>query len=87
MKKKILVLKAGILNAENSRELKKAGYILIETDNPKDIIIFDEFGSLDNDSYLSCALQALDHGNDPTCRHAFGKLVKEGLLKKLNQNK
>lgn len=81
---KLLLINPNIISKSKKAELKKAGYIVIESQNPKDIIVFDEFGDLDRDVLLSTALNALGYGNDGTCRLAFGNLLREKLLKNRN---
>lgn len=79
---KILITKPNVINKAKQKELKEAGYVVIETNEPKDIQVIDEFGDLDRDTLLNTALTALDWGNDPTCRNAFGTLLRKSILKK-----
>lgn len=79
---KILIVKPNVITKQKAKELKEAGYIVIETNEPNSIQVIDEFGDLDRDTLLVSALTALDYGNDGTCRAAFGKLLRESILKK-----
>lgn len=79
---KILITKPNVINKAKKKELKEAGYIVIETNEPKEIHVIDEFGDLDRDTLLNTALTALDWGNDATCRNAFGTLLRKSILKK-----
>lgn len=81
---KLLLIKPKVLSSSKKKELKDAGYIVIETDSPKDVTVFDEYGDLDRDTLLSTALTALDWGNDATCRNAFGTLLRKKLLAKVS---
>lgn len=80
---KLLLIKPKVLSSAKKKELKEAGYIIVEAENPKEIIVIDEYGELDRDTVLSTALTALDWGNDSTCRNAFGSLLRKRLLAKL----
>ena len=82
---KLLLIKPKVLSTTKKVELKEAGYIVIETDNPKDVIVVDEYGELDRDTLLSTALTALDCGNDSTARNAFGTLLRKKLLSKISE--
>jgi hypothetical protein len=80
--RKLLLIKPNIISAKKEAELKKAGYIVIESEKPEEIKVYDEFGDLDRDTILSTALEALSWGNDSTCRNAFGNLLRGKILKK-----
>lgn len=78
----IIITKPYLLNGAKRKELKEAGYIVIETENPNDITLLDELGNLSQNIVLESALEALSYGNDKTCRNTFGELIQKKLLKK-----
>jgi len=80
----ILLVKPKILTSEQRKELKQAGYIIIETSNPADVQVLDEMTTCRKEIVLEAALQALDWGNDPTGRQAFGNLFRKKLMAKMN---
>lgn len=75
----ILLIKPNIIDAAKQQELKEAGYVVIETDNPESITILDESPSLERDDLLNASLHALDYGNDYQARLAFGDLLRKRL--------
>ena len=79
----ILLIKPGVIRAAKKDELKKAGYTVLEVENFSDIQIMDELAVIEPNILLESALTALDHGNDPTCRNAFGKIIREKIIQKL----
>lgn len=79
----VLLVKPKVLNAAKKKELKDAGYVVIEVKDPNDVTILDEFQTASKDMILTSALESLNWGNDATCRNAFGKLFREKLLKKM----
>lgn len=86
-KKKIIIVKPGILNDDNRLELRQAGYIIIETETPKDIQVFDELGFLDSDSYLEIALTAIEADNNGAVRGKFEHGVRLAIMSKIKANK
>lgn len=80
---KLIIVKPGIITKSKKAELKKAGYLTIETESPDEVKVIDGFGDLDRDVLLSTAMTALEWGNDSTCRIAFGNLLRKELIKKL----
>jgi hypothetical protein len=79
----ILLVKPGRIRTAKRDELKQAGYIVIEMVDFSDVKIVDELASLEPNILLESALSALDYGNDPTCRNAFGKLIRDKIISKL----
>ena len=83
---KIIVCKKGSVDAETKVSLKEAGHFIIETSNPKDIKVMDDFGSLlPMDELLKCALEAFGYGNDATCRMAFANIVRKKITDNLSK--
>lgn len=78
----IILCKPGAINKKKQAELKEIGYVVIESDNPSDILVLDETPSLDGNILLSAALEALNHGNDSTGRLEFGNLIRKKMLSK-----
>lgn len=76
----VILVKPGIIHADKQKELQCAGYVVVECDNPKDIIIMDESPSLERDLLLDAAINALDNGNDSTGRLAFGNIIRKKLI-------
>lgn len=79
----VLLVKPKVLNSAKKKELKDAGYVVIEVKDIGDVQILDEFQTASKDIVLTAALESLNWGNDPTCRNAFGKLFREKLLRKM----
>lgn len=81
---KIIIVKPNAISKSKQKELKEAGYIVVETNNPDEVKVIDEFGDLDRDVLLSSALSALDYGNDGVARLAFGNLLRKAIVNKKN---
>jgi hypothetical protein len=79
----ILLIIPGLLKQAKREELARAGYTVLELDNFSDVTIMDETTSIEPDSALACALEALGWGNDATCRNRFGETVRKKLLDKV----
>lgn len=77
-----MITKPNTINEAKQAELKEAGYLVVEAENPKDIIVLDEFGDLDRDLVLCSALESLAQGNDVSGRLQFSKLIREGVLQR-----
>ena len=87
MDKKIVIVKPKAISIGDKQQLKKAGFIVIETDDPEAIKVYDQFGAIEDTLVLETALQALEWGNDPTCRQAFGNLIRQKLIVKYKVKK
>lgn len=82
--KKILIVAPKVLDDEQKKLFKEAGYIVVETTKPEKFKVIDDFTDVERDVVLACALEALSWGNDSTCRNKFGELIRKQLAKKLN---
>lgn len=80
----ILLIKPSLITRAKREELARAGYTILEIENFSDVSMMDEMGTVKPDSVLVCALEALEWGNDATCRNEFGKRIREKIL---NQTK
>lgn len=79
---KLLITKPKILSVDRKKQLRDAGYIVIEINNLSDIKVIDDFENLERDIVLFSALEALGYGNDGTCRMAFGNAIRKAILDK-----
>lgn len=82
----IILTKPGTINKKKQAELKEIGYVVIEIDDPAEILVLDETPSLDGNIMLSAALEALDYGGTANdLRKAFGDLIRKKMLSKTKQ--
>lgn len=78
----IILTKPGAINKKKQAELKEIGYVVIESDNPNEILVLDETPTVDGNILLSAALESLSWGNENAARLQFGNLIREKMLNK-----
>lgn len=78
----VILTKHGAINKKKQAELKEIGYVVIESNNPEEILVLDETPSLDGNILLSAALESLSWGNESAARLKFGDLIREKMLNK-----
>ena len=78
----IILTKPGAINKKKQAELKEIGYVVIESDNPSEILVLDETPSIDGNMLLGAALESLSWGNESSARLKFGDLIREKMLSK-----
>jgi hypothetical protein len=79
----IILSKPGAISKKKQVELKEIGYVVIESDNPHEILVLDETPMVDGNILLSAALNALDYGGTANdLRMAFGDLIRKKMLAK-----
>jgi hypothetical protein len=87
MSKPVMIIKPQSISPKDKEKLSKNGYLVIEHPFPGDVKIINDFSLIQTDDLLMTALEALNWGNDATCRHAFGDLFRERLIKKIKDSK
>ena len=80
MEKQIILVKPGALKDEDKNNLREMGFVVMESEKPKDITVLHDFNGLASNIVLECALEALGWGNDNTGRLRFGDLLRQKLL-------
>lgn len=87
MSKPVMIVKTDSLSSKDKEKLTKNGYVIIEHPFPGDVRIINDFSLIETDELLMTALEALNWGNDVTCRNAFSNLFRERLIKKMKDSK
>lgn len=80
----ILPVKPGTLTVKDKAELRKAGVIVIEHDNPAELRLLRPLAELDSSDMLLCAMKALTSDKTMTsqARETFAVLVCQALAAK-----
>lgn len=78
---KILITKTGTLNEEQVSNIEGKGFLVIQTEEPRDIRVIDDFHDIDRDVVLKSALDALAWGNNNDQISRFGKLMRDAIVK------
>ena len=87
MSKPVMIIKPGSISPKDKGKLSKNGYLVVEHQFPSEVKIINDFSLIQADDLLMTALEALNWGNDPTSRNAFGTLFRERLIKKIKDSK
>lgn len=83
MSKNIIFAIKGTISKRDQARMMGNGVLVVEVDSFEKVKTLNQVADLNPNDVLSCAIEALGYGNDPTARTAFGKLIRERVGKNL----